>query len=149
PVGLAGCAQAARLPRDPNRPRCAGGCVVTHAHAEIVPIPQHRDPAHLRDGLFDQPEALGGKNRRVVGNASDVAARMRQAVDKARRDRITGSDVNHRRDIRDLAGECGWKAANYKDVDLVPAFMARTISPSLPVWPPAPRGSNARFLPSV
>ena len=29
------------------------------------------------------------------------------------------------------------------------AFMPLTISPSLLTWPPAPRASNARFLPSV
>ena len=105
--------------RDTERPRGAGRGVVTHAHAEIVPIPQHGDPLHLRDRLLDQREALGGKNRRVVGNAGDVAAWMRQAVDKARRDRIAGANVNHRRNIRDLAGEGGRIAANHDHIDLV------------------------------
>src|SRR5262249_43784381 len=36
---------------------------------------------------------------------------MCKVVDKARRDRITGSKEDHRRHIRDLAGERRWKAA--------------------------------------
>ncbi len=61
--------------------------------------------------MLDQLKTFGGESRRVVRNACDVATRARKAVDKARRDRITGSKEDHRRHIRDLAGERGWKAA--------------------------------------
>jgi hypothetical protein len=60
--------------------------------------------------LLDHLETFGGESRRVVRNACDVATRARKAVDEARRDRITGSKEDHRRHIRHLAGERGWKA---------------------------------------
>src|SRR5262249_34861342 len=106
-----GLAPPERVPRDPKRPPGLGGGTLTHAHAEIVPVPQQRDPSHLRHRLLDQLEAFGGKSRRVVRNAGDVATRVRKAVDKARRDRITDSNEDHRRHIRDLAGERSGKAA--------------------------------------
>src|SRR5262249_53461462 len=110
-VKIVGRAHAKRLYRDPKRPRGIGGSIITHAHAEIVPVPQHRDPSHLRHRLLDQLETFGGESRRVVRNAGYVATWVRKAVDKARRDRITGSKEYHRRHIRDLTGERGWKAA--------------------------------------
>src|SRR5262245_19331305 len=110
-IKLVGLAHAERLHRDPERPRGIGGGIITHAHAEIVPVPQHRDPSHLRHRLLDQLETFGGKSRRVVRNAGDVATWVRKAVDKARRDRITGSKEYHRRHIRDRAGERSGKAA--------------------------------------
>src|SRR5215510_9898427 len=61
--------------------------------------------------LLDKLETFGGKSRRVVRNAGDVATRVRKAVDKTRGDRITDSKEDHRRHIRNLAGERGWKAA--------------------------------------
>jgi hypothetical protein len=74
-------------------------------------FPQHRDPSHRRDRLLDQCEAFGGESRRVIGNAGDVAARMRQAVNKVRRNRIADSNVDHCRHIRDLASERDRKTA--------------------------------------
>src|SRR5262249_20154977 len=74
---------------------------------------------HLRHRLLDQLETFGGESRRVVRNAGDVATRVRQAVDKVRRDRITDSKENHRRHIRDLAGERGWKAAGDDHIDSI------------------------------
>src|SRR6266571_2573870 len=118
-IKIVGLAQAERLNRDPERPRGIGGGVVTHAHAEVVPVPQHRDPSHRRDRLLDQREAFGGESRRVIGNAGDVAARMRQAVNKVRRNRIADSKVDHCRHIRDLASERGWKTAGDDHINLV------------------------------
>src|SRR5215471_3544529 len=108
---IIGLAHTECLHRYSKRPRGVGGGIITHAHAEIVSVPQHRDPSHLRHRLLDQLETFGGESRSVVRNAGDVAARVRKAVDKARRDRIAGSKEDHRRHIRDLTGERGWKAA--------------------------------------
>jgi hypothetical protein len=110
PGKIVGLAHAERLHRDSERSRGIGGGIITHAHAEIVPVPQHRDPSNLRHRLLDQFETFGGESRCVVRNAGDVATRARKAVDKPRRDRITDSKEDHRRHIRDLAGESGWKA---------------------------------------
>jgi hypothetical protein len=74
--------------------------------------------------LLDQLETFGGESRRVVRNASDVAARMRQAVDKMRCNRITGSDVDHRRHIRYLAGKRRWKTTDDQHIDLVSFHIA-------------------------
>src|SRR5262249_50291981 len=99
-----------------------------HAHAEIVPVPQHRDPSRLRHRLLDQLETFGGESRRVVRNAGDVATRVRQAVDKVRRDRITDSKEHHRRHIRDLAGERGWKAAGDDHIDSISLHAADNLA---------------------
>jgi hypothetical protein len=74
--------------------------------------------------LLDQLETFGGEGRRVVRNAGDVAARMRQAVDKMRCNRITGSDVDHRRHIRHLAGERRWKTTDDQHIDLMSFHIA-------------------------
>src|SRR5215470_7230681 len=47
PGKIVGLAHAERLHRDSKRPRGLGGGIITHAHAEIVPVPQHRDPLRL------------------------------------------------------------------------------------------------------
>src|SRR5262245_56696953 len=111
-------AHAEGLHRNPKRPGSISGGLITHAHAEIVPVPQHRDPSPLRHRLLDQLETFGGESRRVVRNAGDVATRVRQAVDKVRRNRITDSKKDHRWHIRDLAGERGWKADHIDSISL-------------------------------
>ncbi len=69
--------------------------------------------------MLDHLETFGGESRRVVRNAGDVATRVRKAIDKVRRDRITDSKEDHCRHIRDLAGERGWKAAGDDHIDSI------------------------------
>jgi hypothetical protein len=128
PVKIVGLAHTEGLHRDPKRPRGIGRGLVTHAHAEIVPVPQHRDPSRLRHRLLDQLETFGGESRRVVRNAGDVATWVRQAVDKVRRDRITDSKEDYRRHIRDLASERGWKAASDDHIDSISLHAAHNLA---------------------
>src|SRR6516164_10715275 len=128
PIKIVGLAHAEGLHRDPKRPRGISGGLITHAHAEIVPVPQHRDPSPLRHRWLDQLETFGGESGRVVRNAGDVATRMRQAVDKVRRDRITDSKKDHRGHVRDLAGERSWKAAGDNHIDLISLHAADNLA---------------------
>src|SRR5262249_34795868 len=107
------------LNRHPDRARGASGRLITHAHSEVVPVPQHRDSLQLRDCLFDERETLGRERRRVIGNAGDGAARPCQPVDKVGGDRIAAAEGDNRSNVRNLAGEYYWKTRGYDDIDLV------------------------------
>src|SRR5215472_15226580 len=127
-IKIVGLAHAEGLHRDPKRPRGIGGGLVTHAHAEIVAVPQHRDPLYLGHRLLDQLKTFGGESRRIVRNARDVATRVRKVVDKVRRDRITDSKEDHRGHIRNLASERGWKAAGDNHIDSISLHGAHNLA---------------------
>src|SRR5436190_24375185 len=142
PIEVVGCAHAERLNRYPNRARGSGGRVVTHAHAEVVPVPQHCDSLQLRDHLFDERKTLGPEMPVMLPpGRAELSIRCVATGSPPPKATTVGRFATLH------ASMTGKPTATITST--WPAFIPRTISGSLPTSPAAPRASNVRFLPSV
>jgi len=86
----------------------------------IVRIAQHPDPRHRRSGLFQELDQLSNElPARVVGQARDVSARMREARDESVLDRVAASRHHDRYGRgRLLGGERCRGRDRHDDIDI-------------------------------